>query len=329
MGRLGRALGAIAPSAKRRLRGLIHSDRARRTQALPAAVRFRLARPRIGQRPVEFDIAGEMGLGAMLTQAVRVLRLAEHEGLRARIRFTNPLYASAPGRDWLGDLLVQTDAPEGPAALRVQVRNNWDYELLSPHSMPTLGEAAALFDRHFTLSAGIEAELALALDRLGPLDAAIGVHFRGTDKALEARLATSVQIVDAIGRVRAETGWTRLFLATDEPAFEAALRAALPDMTILTYAYAGITTAAGVPVHFSDADGHAKAMDAMMLILLLSRCGWLVRTPSYLSSWSQLLNPDLPTTLVAAEGLRFPRFPDREIIAAAAARDPFRIRDLA
>jgi hypothetical protein len=42
----------------------------------------------------------------------------------------------------------------------------------------------------------------------------------------------------------------------------------------------------------------------------LSRCGFLIKTASYLSAWSKILNPELPVWLVAPPiGGGF--FPDR------------------
>ncbi|HZZ10818.1 MAG TPA: hypothetical protein VFE79_08990, partial [Paraburkholderia sp.] len=62
---------------------------------------------------------------------------------------------------------------------------------------------------------------------------------------------------------------------------------------------AKLLASGGTPVHFSGHPGLAMGREALVSSLLLSRCGFLVKTPSYLSAWSKIFNPALPVKLVS------------------------------
>jgi hypothetical protein len=58
--------------------------------------------------------------------------------------------------------------------------------------------------------------------------------------------------------------------------------------------------------------GLAIGREALVTCLLLSRCGFLIKTPSYLSGWAKIFNPLLPVWLISpllSRGL----FPDRQL----------------
>jgi hypothetical protein len=131
----------------------------------------------------------------------------------------------------------------------------------------------------------------------------------------EARSSAFEAMRRAIEAARERTGFDTLFVATDEPRFEDYLASALPDMRRLGYEQEGVTREAGKPIHFTEGDGYAKGMEAILLIRILAACGLLVRTPSFMSSWSQLLNPKLTTFIVNPGALYSAEFPDRELIA--------------
>jgi hypothetical protein len=315
MGAIQEAVDRIGPKLLgRRWVGIRHHPLMRVSAAVPGALRFRYGPKR--SNVVLFDICSKMGMGAMLTHAVRLLKAAEVEGWQVRFAFTNPLYGSAAGEDWFDSFFVQREAPcAGVPGRRVAITHHWNYQMLTKHSHPTLAEGLTLFQSKLGFSAEVDAALARALAKLGSLELTVGVHYRGTDKMHEARLSSFAIMRQTIGAAILRTGFDTLFLATDEPAFETFVAEQFPELKILTYNQEGVTRVSGQPVHFSDCDGYAKGMEAVLLILLLARTGHLVRTPSYLSSWSQVLNPALSTFLVNPGALYSATFPDRDIIA--------------
>jgi hypothetical protein len=121
----------------------------------------------------------------------------------------------------------------------------------------------------------------------------IGIHYRGTDKYKEApvvpyeRIRTAV--LDAIKA--ANPARYRLFLATDEQAFLDYMLAEFPG--VLTYRTM-FRSVDGTPTHWRKANNHDKGEDAVIDCLLLSRVNLLIRTASYLSRCSTLINPTVP-----------------------------------
>ncbi len=279
--------------------------------ALPGALRYRLTDR---TRPIVFDLCSPIGMGGMLTHAVRLLHFAELEERSARLRFTNPLYARTPGADWLPDLFVPlTDTDSG--AMHITVRNERDYELLGQSSTPDLARARALFKAHLRFAPATDVELAQARVRLPDLSRTVGVHYRGTDKVLEANRPSRQAALATVREALHRTGCRDVLVATDEPSFADWLCGALPDAVL--HEYARPATPPGVPVHFAPGDPLRKSLEAVTLIRLLAACGALVRSPSYLSAWAQLLAPAMPVRILDPEALRTPLFPERELFACA------------
>lgn len=285
----------------------------RSARALPGAARFHLL-ARGGRVPL-FDVCARIGMGGMLTHAVRLLTLGEANGRAVDIRFTNPLYGRTPGEDWLPELFDRVEPiPAGAPRLVLPVRNERDYELLSTRTTPGLAQARALFHRHLRFSNAANAEHGAARAALPDLSRTIGVHYRGTDKSLEARRPAAEAALEAVLEMHRLTDWREVLVATDEPAFADWLRDQLPGLTL--HEYARPDPGVG-PVHFADGDGIRKGLEAVTLIRLLSECGVLVRSASYLSAWAQILSPRMPVLLLDAQALYQPLFPERELLASA------------
>jgi hypothetical protein len=69
----------------------------------------------------------------------------------------------------------------------------------------------------------------------------------------------------------------------------------------------------GRPIHYSGYPGLEIGREALVTCLLLSRCGFLVKTPSYLSAWAKIFNPGLPVWLITPASLGDEMFPDRAL----------------
>ncbi|HEU0043584.1 hypothetical protein [Sphingomonas sp.] len=256
---------------------------------------------------VTFDIDGRMGMGAVLTHMTLVLALADRLQVRAAVRCTNRLYASTPGEDWFPRLFERVD-PVPDTGRRIAIRNDVEQEMLgSPWGM-SLTEGLATFSRHIRFVPFLHDEAAAVLAPLSGLDP-LGVHYRGTDKHSEALLVERSSAVAKVVRRVERGGHHAIFLATDVPAFGRELRATLPELPIVSYERPELTVVEGQPIHFSDADGYWKGVDALVNILALARCGAVVRTASFLSGWAKVLNP-AQRVLMLNQPYSDVRFPD-------------------
>lgn len=126
----------------------------------------------------------------------------------------------------------------------------------------------------------------------------VGVHYRGTDKHVDARRVPYEEVRAAIGEVlgRAKAQRHRIYLATDEQAFLDYMRGAFPDTLLCREMFRSVD---GRPIDVTNDDGnYKKGEDAVMDCLLLARSQFLIRTASNLSMCSALFNLDLPEMLL-------------------------------
>jgi hypothetical protein len=150
---------------------------------------------------------------------------------------------------------------------------------------------------------------------LGPLDSALALHYRGTDKNLDLTQTNSVSqqdfltLVDDFLSSRPEI--KALFIATDEDGFTHAAKARYGrTMTIID---------TGRAEFWSNVTGDAnvrKGDHAILDCLLLSRCRYMLKCQSALSGFAKILNPEMLSYRVSASKLfscDVPYFPDAYI----------------
>jgi len=139
----------------------------------------------------------------------------------------------------------------------------------------------------------------------------LGVHFRGTDKSLEA---PAVSFETMISHVRqALRSWPELrtiFVASDEEKFPLALQLAFPSHSVV-FADNILRSRNGYAVHrLFEPNGLKRAREAVFDCLVLSRTSLLLKTASMLSGWSAILSPKLPVILVNPPHRHANFFPD-------------------
>lgn len=288
--------------------------------SFPNLVRGRVLRSR--QAPYFFaDLRGSMGLGATLSTAVAIFHHCDRSGLRPFVRFTSPNYSPDPSAraDWLPLHFVRRDPSDQDIAGRfagkpprfLEVRSGWD---LSPRRWDDdldIARAGALFHRHMGIQPEILAEAeGFARTRFGDADV-LGVHFRGTDKSLESPRVGWEVLAGVVDRQRTDAG-AKIFVATDEPEFLQFMlgrygRDAVLDLDCREI-YSGSRAA-----HFTAGDPFVKAREAILTMLLLSRCRVCVRTPSHLSAWAKILNPSQRVVMLAKPTGSSFHFPDSRI----------------
>lgn len=253
------------------------------------------------------DLAERNGLGAMFSDAAQVLHYADIKGLTPSIRFLNPLYAPDPSNpsDWLDILLTRlqpasSDAP--PIPLKQNLRRHLDRHI----DALTIERANRLFLSHFAPNAELTAHVDIICAAKSIGRHTIGVHFRGTDKALEAPRVKWDLVKRALDARLSD--FSNVLLASDEPEFLEHMYAVYGRDKLVDLDCAHIFRGS-TPAHLSDVDGPEKAREAFVTMLALARCGLLIRGASHLSAWSKILNPSLEVIMLERPFSDFP-FPD-------------------
>ncbi|WP_380784373.1 hypothetical protein [Sphingomonas sp. R86520] len=276
---------------------------------LPAYRRRRRANPGV----LAVNVDARMGLGATIAKALLFHALAEDLELRPEIISSNPLYASAPGQDFLGRYFDRpVAASPGPPlsgrsylwALRKVAQTHISYE-----------RAAALFAQHFQPSALVRETIAAVMAGRNRFD--LSIHFRGTDKFLESGRVDVDNLFGQIDRTLPSLpARGQIFLATDDASCEVALRLRYPDVSFTTYNLDDVPT--GVPRHFSAMSPQDKALEAVVNIFLIASAPRCIRTSSYLSAISKISRPDLKTVTINKTLSGSTGFPERQVIGTEA-----------
>jgi len=120
----------------------------------------------------------------------------------------------------------------------------------------------------------------------------IGVHYRGTDKCLDADIVLYKDVYERLQNVIKGRHNYKIFIATDDPYFLTYMNAHFPGFII---AIDAIRSDGGAGVHFIE-KGHnyKKGEDAIVDCVLLSKCDLLLKTSSNLSNCSIKFNPNIP-----------------------------------
>lgn len=128
----------------------------------------------------------------------------------------------------------------------------------------------------------------------------VGVHYRGTDKFLDAPRVPYSTAAEAVSNAMLPAGRvpSKVYVATDEQGFLDYMRERFPDRVVCLAMHRSVD---GTPIDVIQGDNWNKGRDAVLDCLLLSRCDVLVRTASNLSLCAGFFNPRLPVVLLNRE----------------------------
>ncbi len=121
----------------------------------------------------------------------------------------------------------------------------------------------------------------------------IGIHYRGTDKCLEADIVPYKNVDERLQPlIKEHNQHYKFFVATDDSYFLAYMHAHFPGHVI---AIDAIRSDEGTAVHFAEKNlNYKKGEDAIIDCVLLSKCDLLLKMSSNLSNCSIKFNPNVP-----------------------------------
>ncbi len=120
----------------------------------------------------------------------------------------------------------------------------------------------------------------------------IGVHYRGTDKCLEADIVPYKDVYERLQPIIKEQRNYKIFVATDDSYFLTYMHAHFPGCIIEIDA---IRSDEGMAIHFTEQNlNYKKGEDAIIDCVLLSKCDLLLKMASNLSDCSTSFNPSIP-----------------------------------
>lgn len=287
--------------------------------ALNSPARLRLhARQRLNGTCFVIEIRAYSGFFSVMQIVLCILLYCEERHLTPLITARGGNYGDAQGKiDWLTELfenVALADVPSARRRLRTSlVSDLGDLGFRRYEAALKLERASKLFLSNYCPTASIRAEVDGICERLGIGASTLGVHFRGTDKQFEAHTIGPEAFCRLVERTLADSPHlTNIFVSSDEQAF-LDFFANWGFTAPVNVAPAALLAMGGKPVHFSGHPGLAIGREALVASLLLANCGYLLKTPSYLSAWSKIFNPALPVKLVVPPRDNAFWFPDSQI----------------
>jgi hypothetical protein len=287
-----------------RARQLRRSEGFKHSVATPQRLSLH-ARQRLNRGVFAIEIQENSGFFSVMQMVLFILMYCDEKCLTPCISARGGLYGDPERKmDWFGTFFEPAHKNKGAQASQ-KIRTSTVRDLVQLgfrqryESRLRLKSASELFFAHYRVAAPIEREVDSICRTLDIGKATLGAHFRGTDKTLEA-IPVSWQAFCRMVESTLSTNQhlTNIFVSSDEPAFLDYF-AAWPFSKPVTIAPAKLLARGGRPVHFSGYPGHEIGREALVSSLLLARCGFLIKTPSYLSAWSKIFNPSLPVKLTS------------------------------
>src|SRR6266702_648356 len=287
-----------------RARQIRRSEGFKHSVATPRRI-SRHARQRLNRGIFAIEIQENSGFFSVMQMVLFILMYCEEKCLVPCITARGGLYGDPEGKtDWFSAFFEPVR--EAAASMhKRKVRTSTVRDLVQLgfrqryEAQLRLASASELFFAHYRPAAHVVDEVDAVCRKLEVGPTTLGAHFRGTDKTLEAIPVSWEAFCRHVEATLAENPHlTDIFVSSDEPAF-LQFFVAWPFRKPVKVAPARLLAWGNTPIHFSGYPGLEIGREALVSSLLLSNCGFLVKTPSYLSAWSRIFNPSLQVKLVS------------------------------
>ncbi|MFM0238909.1 O-fucosyltransferase family protein [Paraburkholderia phytofirmans] len=285
------------------------------------------ATQRLNRGIFAIEIQENSGFFSVMQMVLFILMYCDEKCLTPSISARGGLYGDAAGTiDWFSSFFEHVNG-KATAPLTHKVRKSTVRDLVQLgfrqryEAQLQLKSASKLFFAHYRPAGHIVDEVETICGKLEIGASTLGAHFRGTDKSLEAVPVSWGDFCRHIETTLAENPHlSNVFVSSDEQAF-LDFFVAWPFSRPVHVAPAKLLAYGNTPIHFSGYPGLEIGREALVSSLLLSRCGYLVKTPSYLSAWSRIFNPSLPVKLVSPPRPDAFWFPDSRLWLEQVAQD--------
>jgi hypothetical protein len=284
----------------------------------------RLRRARSGDLLV-VNIHSWEGLFAHLEWFLEISLHCERFALRPCFMSSSPQYVEpARGPDWYAyfflnpQLTAEDDMRIGRGQVPVcRIENIGQLGLPADYdSELSLSNAPALVHKYIGVNDDVLEKVNAFVGTHFKGKTVLGVHYRGTDKRVEAPRLTYEHVRNAIdGQLTRSGRFDCLFVSSDEQEFIHFMQRSFLRSIPVVWHDDEERSRTDVPVHHAASGNRfRRGQEAVLNCLLLSRCSALLKTSSILSGWSKLFNPALPVTLLAGPYQRHLWFPDRALV---------------
>lgn len=285
----------------------VSSEPVREIQSWPGFVSY-LQFMRRRDRKYIVDINGRMGMGALLAKAIQFYSFADKVKIDLEAVSSCPLYCTLGEKDLFSKYFYRNiDFPE-----REYLSDGfykWSLRKAVPKNIG-ITDSSRMFHKHFKPTDYLYDKVEDFLERKGRFD--LSVHYRGTDKVLESGALNYDVVINPVKDLIKFDGVHNIFLATDDAEFSALFRREFKGFNIESFDLAFVPN--GVPRHFSSMSPDEKALEALINSYVIASSPLCIRTSSYLSSLSKIINPKMKTMTVNRTRAKRVMYPEDSVI---------------
>jgi hypothetical protein len=268
------------------------------------------------------EIVGpDIGFFAHMTWCLFILQYCELHGLAPDIRLTGKFFVdNRRGSNWLHyyfDLLI----PDAPADTGTSVRYTKKivrWVELGPLRLPNLSvmEASQILYKYLRVKRHITVLVDEVWGNAGFRGPIVGVHYRGTDKYMEAPPVSWEHCLSVLNdHLDNHPEISGVFAASDEQGFIDFIKKSVRGVPVhCNDDHYRSTDQQPIFSNFVNIGAYEKGEDALVNALLLSKCTTLIKTSSCLSSWASIFNPTVKNILISKAYPETPWYPESEIL---------------
>jgi hypothetical protein len=250
------------------------------------------------------DINYVNGFFAQLTWCMLILKYCEDHQLIPDICLSGRYRDPNRGYNWLDyyfDVVRPLTSEEVARRVRYTKKLGAFRELGQPmpHRM-SLEESARIFRKYLKPKPHIIALVDDFWKHIEVKGSVVGIHFRGSDKREEAPRVSWDHCLQVLqDTLRIDENIKAVLVASDEQQFHDYVVQSVMGVPVFAYNdHFRYQAGDELPPHRTGGGEYEKGEDALINALLLSRCSTLIRTTSFLSAFSSVLNPELKVILL-------------------------------
>ena len=243
----------------------------------------------------------EMGLGARIINMLEILLYCETKGYIPLFKFNYKERNNT--NDYFGDLFYykKEEAIHHPKVKYTSIYDTSDLKWKNYVRNLRLNMANGLFEKYLGFNQKIVDEVNTYTNQHFTGKQVLGIHYRGTDKIIEAAKVTYEKLLFHTRNVlTANPDLNLIFFSSDDAqAIHFLLNS---DLSIpIIYRDDSVRSETGEPIHLTQANSKLIInRDAIVNCLILSKCNYLLKTASLLSDCSVIFNPDLKVSVINA-----------------------------
>lgn len=273
----------------------------------------RLVKIRSQKKILAIDINNNNGIGSKLSWCVVLFKYCEENSLMPYIRFSYPNNK----QDYFATFF-SLNAPNIPKMKMVFTSIRFLYEAGLPKSYGnniSILEANKLINKYLRINQTVQNETDLFFEQHFKGKKVIGVHYRGTDKKGEAPYVSYQKVIKNIEYTLSNLlNADAVFISTDDQYFVDYIQLNLKNITLIIRKDFKRSTN-NLAIHLDESLNKDNVnKDAIINSLLLSKCDFLIKTSSFLSDFSKLMNPSLPTVILNKPYESTLWFPTKQIL---------------